>query len=188
MVPITEFLCIPVQAEAEKTVGSDTRIVIFKDRQVLEFQTKGQGTKTYRVCLGVNPVGPKRKTGDKKTPEGDYFISYKTVTSRFHRFLGISYPGIEDARRAFETGLISLNDRNSIIDSLEKGKNPPWYTKLGGWVGIHGYPSEDYRNRWALLLFPKPHNWTDGCIAMWNFEIEELFPKVSIGTPVSIVP
>lgn len=188
MVPFPELFCCASQAEVERPVGSGTKIVIFKGRQVLEFHTKGQGVKTYRVCLGENPFGPKREIGDKKTPEGDYFISYKSAVSRFHRFLGISYPGVEDARRAFETGLISLDDRDSIIESLKKGKNPRWDTKLGGWVGIHGYPSEDYRNRWALLLFPKPHNWTDGCIAMWNFEIEELFPKVSIGTPVSIVP
>lgn len=178
----------PSNAEEEKPEESKSRIVVYKDRQLLEFHSNGSIVKAYRVCLGTSPQGPKTITGDSKTPEGDYFICYKSTASRFHRFLGISYPGIEDAQKAFENGVISLDNRDSIIHSIRNGKTPPWETKMGGWVGIHGYPSENYENIWTLLLFPKPHNWTNGCIAMWNFEIEELFPKVSLGTPVLIVP
>jgi lipoprotein-anchoring transpeptidase ErfK/SrfK len=75
-----------------------------------------------------------------------------------------------------------------IIQKVKQGEAPPWATKLGGWVGIHGYPTVDYYRRWASILFPKPWNWTDGCIALWNFEIEELFSRVKLGTPVKILP
>ncbi len=165
-----------------------SKIVILKAKQLLELHQNGKTVRTYRVCLGTNPLGSKRVTGDSKTPEGEYFICYKSAASRFHRFLGISYPSAADAKMAFENGLISLEKRDSIINSLKSGKAPPWDTKLGGWVGIHGYPTDEDDRRWVTLLYPKPDNWTDGCIAMWNFEIEELFSKVSVGTPVVISP
>ncbi|HTY22124.1 MAG TPA: L,D-transpeptidase family protein [Desulfomonilaceae bacterium] len=167
---------------------SRPRIVIFKGTQALELHENNGKIRTYKVCLGLNPIGPKRITGDQKTPEGDYYICSKSTASRFHRFLGISYPGAADAQAAFEQGLISLDDRDSIISSSQSGRTPPWDTKLGGWVGIHGYPTDWYRRLWVILFFPKPHNWTDGCIAMWNFEVEELFDRVNIGTPVKILP
>ena len=167
---------------------SGPRIVIVKSAQTLELHDAGGKIRKFRVCLGINPVGPKKITGDQKTPEGDYFICSKSTESNFYRFLGISYPGIADAQTAFEEGLISLNDRDSIINSAKSGKAPPWHTKLGGWVGIHGYPTDWFKRVWVILHYPKPHNWTDGCIAMWNFEVEELFGMVGIGTPVRILP
>jgi murein L,D-transpeptidase YafK len=165
-----------------------SKIVILKEKQILELHQNGRAVRTFRVCLGTNPLGSKRVVGDAKTPEGEYFICYKSAASRFHRFLGISYPSVADAQAAFEDGLISLDKRNSIVGTLESGKAPPWDTELGGWVGIHGYPTDENDRKWVTLLYPKPDNWTDGCIAMWNFEIEELFSKVSVGTPVVISP
>jgi murein L,D-transpeptidase YafK len=168
--------------------GSGQKIVILKSAQTLELRQEDGSVSTFRVCLGLNPIGPKKITGDQKTPEGDYFICSKSTESRFHRFLGISYPGVADAQTAFERGVISLDDRDAIIRSVENGKPPPWNTKLGGWVGIHGYPTDWRKRLWVILSYPKPHNWTDGCIAMWNFEVEELFKRVGVGTPVKILP
>jgi len=165
-----------------------SKIVILKEKRLLELHQNGRAVKTYRICLGTNPSGSKQVIGDAKTPEGEYFICYKSSASRFHRFLGISYPSTADAQAAFENGLISLDKRDSIVSSLKSKKAPPWDTELGGWVGIHGYPTDQHERRWVTLLYPKPDNWTDGCIAMWNFEIEELFSKVPVGTPVIISP
>jgi murein L,D-transpeptidase YafK len=167
---------------------SPTKIVIFKERKVLELHKNGRDIKTYRVCLGLNPIGPKKITGDKKTPEGEYYICYKSTESSYHRFLGLSYPSAEDARAAFENGIISAEKKDTIISSIKNGQAPPWDTTLGGWVGIHGYPTDEYKRQWITLFYPKPDNWTDGCIAMWNSEIEEVFASVSIGTPVLILP
>jgi murein L,D-transpeptidase YafK len=175
-------------AELTPLPASDTRIVVLKERQLLELYSKGSKLRTFRICLGMSPSGPKRLTGDQKTPEGDYFICYKSASSRFHRFLGISYPSVTDAHLSFEKGLISLDELHSFIHAIQNNGSPPWETKLGGWVGIHGYPENEYHRKWISLLFPKPDNWTDGCIAMWNFEIEELFSLVPIGAAVSIAP
>jgi murein L,D-transpeptidase YafK len=166
----------------------DARIVVNKSKQTLELRRNGHTTAMYRICLGKDPQGPKKTVGDGKTPEGDYFICTKSTASKYCRFLGISYPGEKDAQDAFESGEISLNTRNQIITRVRNGQPPPWDTKLGGWVGIHGYASEPNRSIWIALFYPKPHNWTDGCIAMWNFEIEDLFSRVRVGTPVTIVP
>jgi hypothetical protein len=167
---------------------SGTEIVIHKGSQVLELFRDGVKLREYRVCLGVNALGHKRITGDQRTPEGRYFVCYKNTASQFHRFLGISYPGEEDAQRAFEKGTVSLDERDSIIAAVRSGQKPPWNTRLGGWVGIHGYPTDSVRQLWISLFFPKPHNWTDGCVAMWNYEVEELFAQVPVGTPVRILP
>ncbi len=182
------FFSPNVSTAAEIARSNGTNILIRKSKQVLELYQNGARVRTYRICLGLNPEGPKRVTGDRKTPEGNYYICYKSMQSQFHRFLGLSYPGEEDAQTAFENGLISLDKRDSIVSSVREGKKPPWNTRLGGWVGIHGYPTDENAGRWVALLYPKPHNWTDGCIAMWNFEIEELFSLVSVGTPVTIRP
>lgn len=164
------------------------RMVIHKARQVLALYEGGRLVKTYRVCLGLEPAGAKIETGDRRTPEGEYFICSKSSSSSFHRFLGLSYPGELDAIRAFEDGLISLETRNAIVRSAKEGRTPPWNTKLGGWVGIHGYPTEGNQKRWVSLLYPKPHNWTNGCIALWDSEIEELYAILPVGTPVTILP
>jgi murein L,D-transpeptidase YafK len=189
LITLATWLCPDrcVWADPRAVVEPPSKIVILKEKRLLELHQNGKTVKTYRVCLGTNPLGSKRITGDSKTPEGEYFICYKSTESRFHRFLGISYPSVADAQAAFENGLISLDKRDSIVGSLKNGK-ALWDTALGGWVGIHGYPTDEYDRKWVTLLYPKPDNWTDGCIAMWNFEIEELFSKVSIGTPVIISP
>lgn len=169
------------------SVGTPS-IVVRKAQRLLELFRNGSRIRAYRICLGSNPIGGKTHVGDRKTPEGDYFVCYKSTGSRFWRFLGLSYPGEEDARRAFDEGAISLDKRNLIIDAIKDGKKPPWDTELGGWVGIHGYPTDEHLRRWCAILLPKPDNWTDGCIAMWNSEIEELYSLVPVGTPVLIVP
>ncbi|MBI4963744.1 MAG: L,D-transpeptidase family protein [Desulfomonile tiedjei] len=184
------FLCFlqAAWAETNSRTTNGAKIVILKEEQLLQLYINGNPVKSYRVCLGINPSGPKRVMGDQKTPEGEYVICYKSESSRFHRFLGLSYPSAGDAQASFENGLISLDELHSLINTIRDEKAPPWDSKLGGWVGIHGYPTNGNQRRWISLLYPKPHNWTDGCIAMWNFEIDELYSRVSVGTPVSIRP
>lgn len=175
-------------AEDRAAPANGAKVVILKEQQLLQLYLNGNQIKSYRVCLGGSPLGPKRIMGDQKTPEGEYTICYKSESSRFHRFLGISYPSAGDAQACFENGLISLDELHSLINTIRSDKTPPWDSKLGGWVGIHGYPTNESNRRWISLLYPKPHNWTDGCIAMWNFEIDELYSRVPVGTPVSIRP
>jgi murein L,D-transpeptidase YafK len=116
--------------------------------------------KTYRVALG-DPFGAKHFEDDKRTPEGIYFINGKNAGSRFHKSLGISYPSSKDQAYA-----------------LAAGKNP------GGDIKIHGLPN----GQWALGNLHYLKDWTTGCIAVTNNEIDELYDHVRVGTVINILP
>ena len=117
--------------------------------------------KTYPVSLGSSPLGPKYCQGDGRTPEGTYRISGKNAASRYHLALKISYPGPVDRERA------------------EKAACNP-----GGEIMIHGLPN----GLGFIGKFHRLHDWTQGCIALTDPEIEELYQAVPVGTPVVIEP
>ena len=135
-------------------------IVIVKSAQILTLMNNGQVIKTYKVALG-NPKGPKIQAGDKKTPEGTYFVDAKNPHSLFHRALHLSYPNAADRERARKLGV-----------------HP------GGDIGIHGLPAQ---YAWMGAAH-RSIDWTTGCIAVTNPEIEEIWDYVSVGTPVEIRP
>lgn len=150
----------------------EPRIVVRKASRKLEIYDGDKLIKTYKAALGTNAVDDKRKEGDGCTPEGDFYICTKNDRSRFHLFLGLSYPNAEDANRGLQSRLISDADYRRITDAIKNMKRPPWDTKLGGEVGIHGGGAES--------------DWTLGCIALSNKDIEEVFMFVNHGTPVTI--
>jgi len=148
------------------TVGSNAvqkadRIVIVKSRREMTLMAAGKPLKTCKVALGAEPVGAKERQGDHKTPEGVYAIDSKVEHSRFHRALHISYPNQADRDRARKLGV-----------------------SPGGAVEIHGL--ED-KFAWLGALH-RQTDWTDGCVAVTNEEIDEIWPMVSVGTPVEIRP
>jgi len=120
----------------------------------------GQVLKTYKVALG-DPVGAKKQQGDRETPEGEYVIDSKNTHSRFHRALHVSYPNSADRERARKLGVSPGRD-----------------------VEIHGLPS---KYAWLGFLH-RQMDWTAGCIAVTNSEIDEIWPLVPLGTPVEIRP
>ena len=125
------------------------------------------------VALGKNP-GDKQREGDLATPEGEFYICYKNPDSQYHRFLGLSYPALEDAERGLRDKLITQSEHDEIRDAITQKKCPPWKTALGGEVGLHG---------------PSPNKtWTHGCIAMSVEQIERLYGLLDIGDEVSILP
>ena len=121
----------------------------------------------YRVYdglqLGAEPVGPKHFEGDERTPEGRYTIDYGNDRSAFHLSLHISYPGPADV--AFARG---------------QGRSP------GGLIFLHGQPNGLPAH--GLPAGRVPGDWTDGCIALSNAEIEEIWSLVGDGTPIEIRP
>ena len=149
------------------------RIVILKEKRELFLYNGDKLLKAYRVNLGTNPVDDKRREGDGCTPEGEFYICTKNDQSRYHLFLGISYPDAEDAERGRKTGLISETEYRQIIEAVENRRRPPWNTRLGGEIGIHGSGADT--------------DWTRGCIALSNNDIEELYMLVDLGTPVKII-
>ncbi len=149
-------------------------LVIHKARREMELYDGERLVKVYRIALGLNPVDDKRKEGDGCTPEGDFYICTKNDRSRFHLFLGLSYPNQEDAERGLESGLISREEHDRIIEAIAARKRPPWNTKLGGEIGIHGGGAGV--------------DWTQGGIAVENKDIEELFMVMNLGSTVKIPP
>ena len=140
------------------------RLYLFKGKSLL---------KTYKIALGKRPCGDKTCQGDRRTPTGEFYICTKNPKSRFYLSLGISYPTIEDAKRGLKKGLISKKEYYEIVQAIKARRKPPWNTALGGAICIHG------GGTWR--------DWTDGCIALNNQDIRDLFRMVPIGTPVIIV-
>ncbi len=149
-------------------------LIIHKARRQMELYDGDRLAKTYRIALGLNPGDDKRKEGDGCTPEGEFYICTKNDRSRFHLFLGLSYPNEEDAERGLRAGLISKEEHDQISEALGNRRRPPWDTRLGGEIGIHGGGADSH--------------WTQGGIALENKDIEELFLLVNIGDPVTILP
>ena len=137
------------------------RILIEKSAHTMKLMRHNDVVKTYKVSLSRVPVGAKQHSGDHRVPEGQYFIDSKNRLSKFHLALHISYPNATDRQRAKKLGV-----------------DP------GGNIEIHGLGTA---YAWTGSLH-RTIDWTDGCIAVTNPEIEEIYPLVPVGTPVEIRP
>jgi murein L,D-transpeptidase YafK len=136
------------------------RILIEKAARTMTLFQGDETLKTYRISLGREPVGPKQQEGDGKTPEGRYTIDGRNPGSSFHLSLRISYPNAADRTQAKERGV-----------------------KPGGQIMIHGLPNGMTDFSGGILS-----DWTDGCVAVSNAEIEEIWKLVPNGAAVEILP
>ncbi|MBY0462531.1 MAG: L,D-transpeptidase family protein [Alphaproteobacteria bacterium] len=136
-------------------------ILIKKNQRKMELYNKGKLIKGYKISIGFAPIGTKQQEGDGKTPEGEYTITSKNPHSQFHKSLKISYPNTADKENA------------------KKKKVSP-----GGDIMIHGLGKQfSYLGKLHTL-----HDWTFGCIAVTNEEIDEIWKLVKEGTIVKIEP
>lgn len=157
-------LCLTVlsgSALAAPDIRSADRVVIEKSRRQMTLYSGERQVARYYVALGKQPVGRKRCQGDLRTPEGTYAISGRKPNSDFYRALRISYPSEDDVARAREAGC-----------------DP------GGDIMIHGLRPGSRENLRKHLLT----DWTHGCVAVTNDEIEQIWAMVPDGTPVDIRP
>ncbi len=138
-----------------------TRLVVLKSKRKLYAYSGDSLLKVYTISLGRNPEGAKQYEGDKRTPEGLYTINDKNPNSGYHLNLGVSYPNAEDNAKAKALGKSAGG--NIKIHGLRNGS---------GWIGKF--------HRWT--------DWTMGCIAVTNSEMDELFHHTPIGTPIEIKP
>lgn len=137
------------------------KVVVLKMQRRLDLVLAGQVVRSYHIALGRQPVGQKFHEGDGKTPEGSYVIDWRNPKSRFYRSLHISYPSDKDRRAA-----------------LLRGISP------GGDIVIHGLPN-------GLGEIGNAHSkwdWTEGCVAVTNDEMDEIWSMVGNGTPIEIRP
>ena len=136
-------------------------VLVVKSRSKLYLQREGKTFKEFDVVFGANPKGHKVKKGDERTPEGIYTLDFKNPNSDFYRSIHISYPNEHDIQRAKESGL-----------------DP------GGLIMIHGQKN----GLGWLSSVTRQVNWTDGCIALSNSDMDEVWLAVDEGTPIEIKP
>lgn len=137
------------------------RVVVYKHDRKMVLQSNGKVIRSYRVALGGDPIGPKRQEGDHRTPEGLYVLDSRNAHSHFYKAFHISYPNSED------------------IAGAKKLRVSP-----GGDIMLHGLPKGYAWLGTAHTL----HDWTDGCIAVTNEEMDEIWELVRVGTPIEIKP
>jgi len=134
-------------------------VVVLKSERKLLLMKGDEVLKAYTVSLGGNPLGPKVMQGDRRTPEGNYVLDRHNPHSQYHKSIHISYPNAEDVARSKKLGFAT-----------------------GGGLFIHGLPN-DYKGPDDQL-----GDWTEGCIAVTNAEIDEIWLMVADGTPIEIKP
>jgi|SRR5580658_3769748 murein L,D-transpeptidase YafK len=155
-------LCVAgIAAPAAGPAPHADRVLVLKKERMLQLLSRGKVVRTYRIALGGDPIGPKTNQGDHKTPEGIYVLDYRNAHSKFYKAIHISYPSARDRAAA-----------------REQGVSP------GGDVFLHGLP-----NGFGYLgAAHRLKDWTDGCIAVTDAEIDEIGAAVADGTPIEIRP
>lgn len=149
-------------------------IVIRKGERQVDLFDGDEPVKQYKMVLGSSPSGDKEIEGDGRTPEGEFYVFTRNPKSKFHLSLGLSYPGREDAERGLKEGLISREEYDEIVAAIAEKRMPLQKTKLGGEIYIHGGGTAS--------------DWTEGCVALDDDEMTELFEAIPIGTKVTILP
>ena len=148
-------------ADSERSLAKADLLMLYKGERRLFLMRDGRVLGSYQVALGDNPIGHKTYEGDGRTPEGDYVIDYRLEDSDFHRAIRISYPNERDRAQA-----------------AAFGKSP------GGQIMIHGLP-----NGFSANYVGHPYeDWTEGCIAVTNAEMDEIWQRVDLGTRIVIFP
>jgi murein L,D-transpeptidase YafK len=136
-------------------------VVVYKRERVLQLKRGGEVLRTFAIALGREPYGPKLQEGDGRTPEGVYTLDWRNPRSRFHRSIHVSYPRPNDSEHALR-----------------------WGVSPGGQIMLHGLPNGVAAER---VGHPR-RDWTEGCIALTNEEIEEIWARVEDGTTIIIYP
>jgi murein L,D-transpeptidase YafK len=137
------------------------RVVIEKDARLLHLMQGGKAFRTFKIALGIRPVGDKKSEGDFRTPEGKYMLDHRNPNSEFFLSIHVSYPNSDDRREAAELGV-----------------DP------GGAIMIHGQPNEPSRSE----AYYRTQDWTNGCIAVSNSDMIDIWLMTGENTPIEIQP
>ncbi len=159
---------------------SNVWIHVSKSRKILSLYRGTELVKRYPADFGVNAFSDKERRGsavnpdDWRTPEGTFFIVKKNPRSQFYKALVLNYPTAEDAERGRREGIISSSEYAAIVKAEREYVMPPMHTALGGMIEIHGSGSG------------VGSNWTQGCVAIHDRHIDEIWTMTDVGTPVLI--
>lgn len=155
------LMLLAPEAKSTTELPAATEVVVLKSKRRLELWQGPKLLRSYRVSLGLNPFGHKQQEGDFRTPEGRYILDTRNPRSDFFLSIRVSYPDSNDVARARRAGV-----------------------RPGGAIMIHGLPNEP---RWAPEHYAR-EDWTDGCIALSNADMMEVWMLVADGTPINIRP
>lgn len=145
------------------TLTKADKVVVRKSERKMQLIQNGEVVREYRIALGDRPRGHKMREGDQRTPEGDYILDWRNPNSYFHRSIHVSYPNSRDLQFARFVG-----------------------ERPGGMIMIHGQPNH-IRSAKIKAEYQR-RDWTDGCIAVQNHEMDEIWRTVRDGTPIKILP
>jgi murein L,D-transpeptidase YafK len=146
---------------AEQNLAKADQVIVVKSQRTLSLLSHGKVLRTYKAALGGAPIGAKEQQGDHKTPEGHYILDRRNAKSRYYKSIHVSYPNEQDKQRASQSGV-----------------------SAGGDIMIHGLP-----NGFGWLgATHRTLDWTDGCVAVTNAEMDEIWELVPDGTPIDIRP
>ena len=161
MLAVAVFSVLMTAQSVPQTGLRADHVVVLKKERTLQLFSQGKLIKTYKVALGGEPVGPKTRQGDHRTPEGSYILDSRNPHSKFYKSIHISYPSSHDRALARQNGF-----------------------SPGGDVYVHGLPN----GYGAFGAAHRLRDWTDGCIAVTNEEMDEIWKAVSNGTRIEIRP
>ena len=156
------------------------RLVVDTDQATLTVLENGAVLQEFNnIAIGRFGTTRYKKKGDNRTPLGNFRIGWITRQTRYHRFMGIDYPDMQTASRALFDGTIDFPLWERVRRDVEAGRTPSQETALGGYLGIHGIGEGD-------IDVHQQFNWTNGCVALTNEQIDRLAQWVSVGTEVEI--
>ncbi len=175
----------PGQVAAYGATNADTNgtpwiLIDSHQRTLTVMEDRERPLQVFRnVAFGRGGVAPLRLSGDGKTPTGEFYVAWINPDSRYHLFFGLDYPTPAHAEEGYRRNLIDVDTYVRIREAHHRRRLPPQDTALGGDIGIHGVGDHD----------PDIHrlfNWTMGCVALTDQQIEELAPWVTLGMKVVI--
>ncbi|MDH4101253.1 MAG: L,D-transpeptidase family protein [Nitrospirota bacterium] len=155
------FILMFIARDGAAATNAVDKVVVVKSERVMQIVKNGTIIRSYQVALGQDPIGHKTRRGDKKTPEGTYLLDRRNPRSEFYKSIHISYPNETDRMRARREGVAP-----------------------GGEIMIHGLP----RGKELVGELHSVLDWTRGCIAVTNEEMDEIWEMIPDGTPIEIRP
>ncbi len=159
-------------------------IVVSTEAHLLRIYQGKTLVASYPVAIGFNGSAPRRTRGDDVTPVGHYRIGWILHGTQYGPFMGLTYPNKENAAWGLQEGIITHSQYRTIVDAIDAGQTPPQNTPLGGEIGIHGMGPQFPDDPDSKVF---PGRWTAGCVALSNWDAQQIAAMVQVGTPVEIV-
>lgn len=173
------FIILSLYTSAQASADSIWLDIDTRSRSLRVMDGEVEKVSFDNIAVGRFGTTRNKHQGDNKTPLGQFNIASIKESDRFYLYLGLDYPNLDAANRAYRKRAISRDTWKTIRKAFTTGQFPPQHTPLGGHIGIHGVGNGD-------LQIHQEFNWTSGCIAITNEQIGSLLDWVQIGTPVTI--